>query len=263
MYAANMSDWRGRVAIVTGAASGIGRAATKLILDQGGRVVAVDLAAPGLAWLADVDPDGVRTRTVVGDVTTEAVNAQAVAAAEAMGGLNAMLLNAGLPANGSIEALDMATFDRVIAVNLRAVVLGVRAGLPALRKSAAPAIVVTASVSGLGGDPGLWAYNAAKGGVVNFVRSAALELGRAGIRINAVCPGPIHTGMTTAILQTPVHEELRRHIPLGRWGEAEEVAAVLAFLASPVASFVNGAIVPVDGGVFAGSAQFTPWGPAI
>jgi len=78
-----------------------------------------------------------------------------------------------------------------------------------------------------------------------------------------VCPGPIHTGMTTAILQTPVHEELRRHIPLGRWGEAEEVAAVLAFLASPIASFVNGAIVPVDGGVSAGSAQFTPWGPAI
>ena len=95
------------------------------------------------------------------------------------------------------------------------------------------------------------------------MRSAALELGRDGIRINAVCPGPIHTGMTTALLQTPMHEELRRHIPLGRWGEAPEVAAVLTFLASPLASFVNGAIVPVDGGVFAGSAQFTPWGPAL
>ena len=249
--------------MVTGAASGIGRAAVKRILEQDGRVVAVDLQAAALSWLREVDPDGTRTRSVAGDVTLEETNARAVAAASELGGLNAMLLNAGLPANGSIESLDMATFDRVIAVNLRAVVLGVRAGLPALRVADRPAIVVTASVSGLGGDPGLWAYNAAKGGVVNFVRSAALELGREGIRINAVCPGPIHTGMTTAILQTPVHEELRRHIPLGRWGEPEEVAAVLAFLTSPVASFVNGAIVPVDGGVFAGSAQFTPWGAAI
>lgn len=258
-----MNDWTGRVAVVTGAASGIGRAAVKRILEQDGRVVAVDLHESGLNWLREADPDGSRTRAVAGDVTSEATNARAVAAANELGGLNAMLLNAGLPANGSIESLDMATFDRVIAVNLRAVVLGVRAGLPALRVADRPAIVVTASVSGLGGDPGLWAYNAAKGGVVNFVRSAALELGREGIRINAVCPGPIHTGMTTTILQTPVHEELRRHIPLGRWGEPEEVAAVLAFLTSPVASFVNGAIVPVDGGVFAGSAQFTPWGAAI
>jgi meso-butanediol dehydrogenase/(S,S)-butanediol dehydrogenase/diacetyl reductase len=258
-----MSDWNGRVAIVTGAASGIGRAAAKRILEQGGRVVAVDLEETGLTWLREIDSDGVRTRRIAGDVTLETTNIRAVEAAQTLGGLNAMLLNAGLPANGTLESLDMATFDRVIAVNLRAVVLGVRAGLPALRKAQAPAIVVTASVSGLGGDPGLWAYNAAKGGVVNFVRAAALELGREGIRINAVCPGPIHTGMTTAILQTPVHEELRRHIPLGRWGEAEEVAAVLAFLASPIASFVNGAIVPVDGGVSAGSAQFTPWGPTI
>jgi meso-butanediol dehydrogenase/(S,S)-butanediol dehydrogenase/diacetyl reductase len=258
-----MSEWQGRVAVVTGAASGIGRAATERILGQDGSVVAVDLPAADLAWLARFDPDGSRTRTVVGDVTEEAANARAVAAAAELGGLDAMLLNAGLPANGTLESVDMATFDRVIAVNLRAVVLGVRAGLPALRRSKAPAVVVTASVSGLGGDPGLWAYNAAKGGVVNFVRSAALELGREGIRINAVCPGPVQTGMTTLIRQTPVFEELRRHIPLGRWGEAAEVAAVLLFLASPSASFVNGAIVPVDGGVSAGSAQFTPWGPAI
>jgi NAD(P)-dependent dehydrogenase (short-subunit alcohol dehydrogenase family) len=259
-----MSDWNGRVAIVTGAASGIGRAAASRILEQGGRVVAVDLREQSLDWLKDVDPARERSRVIGGDVTEEATNAQAVAAAEALGGLDAMLLNAGLPVNGTIESIDMATFDRVIAVNLRAVVLGVRAGLPALRKGRAPAIAVTASVSGLGGDPGLWAYNAAKGGVVNFVRSAALELGREGIRINAVCPGPIHTGMTTGILQAPpVHEELRRHIPLGRWGEADEVASVLVFLSSPGASFVNGAIVPVDGGVSASSAQFTPWGPAI
>ncbi len=253
-------DWTGRVAIVTGAGSGIGLAAARRILALGGRVVAVDLEEKGLASLGT----GAAVRTVAGDVTLESTNAAAVAAAEQLGGLNAVILNAGLPAQGAIDQLDMATFDRVIAVNVRAAVLGVRAALPALRKADAPAIAVTASVSGLGGDPGLWAYNTAKGGVVNFVRSAALELGKQGIRVNAVCPGPTHTGMTTGIQQAPpVHEELRRHVPLGRWGEAEEIAAVLVFLTSPAASFVNGAIVPVDGGVFAGSAQFTPWGNGL
>ncbi len=252
--------WQGRVAIVTGAASGIGRATAQRILASGGSVVAVDLDAKGLAW-AEGAP---RAQVLAGDVTHEATNQAAVLRAAQLGGVSALVLNAGLPANGPIDGLDMATFDRVMAVNLRAVVLGIRAALPALRKAADPAVVVTASVSGLGGDPGLWAYNAAKGGVVNFVRSAALELGREGIRVNAVCPGPIHTGMTQGIQQiAPVHEELRRHIPLGRWGEPEEVAAVIAFLGSPLASFVNGAIVPVDGGVFAGSAQFTPWGPGV
>jgi NAD(P)-dependent dehydrogenase (short-subunit alcohol dehydrogenase family) len=256
-----VTDWRGRVAIVTGAASGIGRACAERILELDGSVVAVDLAP--IQWLAARTDLAQRSRVVVGDVTDAALNARAVDIATEFGGVHALILNAGLASNGTIDGLDMATFDRVIDVNLRAVVLGVRAGLPALRRAQSPAIAVTASVSGLGGDPNLWAYNAAKGGVVNFVRAAALELGRQGIRINAVCPGPIHTGMTAAISQAPVHEELRRHIPLGRWGEPAEVAAVMVFLVSPAASFVNGAIVPVDGGVFAGSAQFTPWGETI
>jgi NAD(P)-dependent dehydrogenase (short-subunit alcohol dehydrogenase family) len=252
-------DWTGRVALITGAGSGIGLAAARRVLALGGRVVALDLEEKGLARL-----EGANVRKLAGDVTQERTNAAAVALAQELGGLHALVLNAGLPANGPIDQLDLATFDRVIEVNLRAVVLGVRAALPALRKADAPAIAVTASVSGLGGDPGLWAYNTAKGGAVNFVRSAALELGKQGIRINAVCPGPTHTGMTRGIQQVqPVHEELRRHIPLGRWGEAEEIAAVLVFLCSPAASFVNGAIVPVDGGVFAGTAQFTPWGTGV
>ena len=128
---------------------------------------------------------------------------------------------------GTLETIDMATFDRVLAVNLRAVVLGVRAALPALRKADKPAVVVTASVSGLGGDPGLWGVQHRERRVTNFVRAAALELGREGIRINAVCPGPTHTGMTADIRQSPVYDELRRHIPLGRWGEPREIAAVI------------------------------------
>ncbi len=254
-----MSDWMDRVAIVTGAASGIGLAAARRILEQGGSVVLVDQREPDPSAIASSDSAAERIRTVVGDVTLPSTYTAAIAAAEQLGGLNAMLLNAGMVASGTIEALNMDIFDQVIGVNLRAVVLGVRAGLPLLRKASGPSIAVTASVSGLGGDPGMWAYNTAKGGVVNFVRAAALELGGMGIRVNAVCPGPTHTGMTLGILQSPVHEELRRHIPLGRWGEPEEIAAVLTFLTSPAASFVNGAIVPVDGGVFAGTAQFTPW----
>jgi 3-oxoacyl-[acyl-carrier protein] reductase len=173
------------------------------------------------------------------------------------------VLNAGLPSTGSIDGLDLESFDRVLAVNLRAVVLGLRAGLSALRSSQTAAVVVTASVSGLGGDPGMWAYNAAKGGVVNFVRSASLELASQGIRVNAVCPGPIRTGMTRPITDAApaVAERLARNVPLQRWGEAVEVAAVINFLASPAASFVTGAIVPVDGGVSANTGQFQP--PAL
>ena len=217
-----MGDWTTRVAIVTGASSGIGLAAARRIVEQGGSVVLVDQREPDPGAISSRNSAADRVRTVVGDVTAPLTYATAIVAAEKLGGLNAMLLNAGMVASGSIESLDMDTFDRVIGVNLRSVVLGVRAGLPLLRKASGPAIAVTASVSGLGGDPGMWAYNTAKGGVVNFVRAAALELGGMGIRVNAVCPGPTHTGMTLGIQQSPIHEELRRHIPLGRWGEPEK-----------------------------------------
>jgi meso-butanediol dehydrogenase / (S,S)-butanediol dehydrogenase / diacetyl reductase len=144
-------------------------------------------------------------------------------------------------------------------VNVRAVVLGVRAALPSMRSNGGGSIVVTASVSGLGGDPNMWAYNASKGAVVNLVRSLAQDLGADNIRVNAVCPGPTETGMTTRIKSLPpMYEALRESIPLNRWGQAYEIAAVINFLASPDASFVNGAIIPVDGGVSANSGQFRP-----
>jgi NAD(P)-dependent dehydrogenase (short-subunit alcohol dehydrogenase family) len=188
------------------------------------------------------------------------------AALQSFGRLDTVILNAGLVGNCSLDGMPLEDFERILAVNLRGVVLGLRAAIPALRDSGLGSVVATASVSGLAGDPDLWAYNAAKGGVINFVRSAALNLASDNIRVNCVCPGPTRTGMSRATEESSpeVFEGIRRTVPLQRWGEAHEVASVICFLASPAASFVAGAIVPVDGGVMANTGMWPPpekaWG---
>jgi meso-butanediol dehydrogenase/(S,S)-butanediol dehydrogenase/diacetyl reductase len=245
-----------RVAIVTGSASGIGRATVELLESQGYGVVAVDLDRDQLAWCSGRD----RVAALGGDVTSPDLNALAVATAqERFGGLDVAVLNAGVAASGDLFDAPLEVFDRSIDVNVRAVLLGIRAAVPAMRERVGGRIIVTASTSALAGDPGRWAYNAAKAAAVNLVRAAALDVAADAITVNAVCPGPTETGMTARLMEAPdLYEDLRRAVPMQRWGRPEEIAAVIGFLASPAATFITGTAIPVDGGITANTGQFRP-----
>lgn len=255
----NSSATNDRVVLVTGAASGIGRATVERLVAQGCSVVAVDRNHDQFGWVA-TGGLAESVETVVGDVTSERTNIGAVnAAVSRFGRLDAAVFNAGISMSGDLLELPMEEFDRAMAVNVRAVALGMRAVVPQMRVARAGRVVVTASTSGIGGDPNMWAYNASKGAVINLVRAAAVDLGPDNITVNAVCPGPTETEMTSRLQALPaLHEQLRRTIPLQRWGRAAEIASVIAFLVSIEASFVNGAVIPVDGGITANTGQFMP-----
>ena len=245
------------VVIVTGAASGIGRATAELYAERGYRVVGVDRDEEGLAKLAATQ--GIAT--LVGDVSTDATNQAAVQLAlDRYGRLDAAVLNAGIGGAGPLEsegALDR--FERILAVNVRGVASGIRAAAPALRASGGGAIVATSSVSGLRGDPVTWAYNASKAAVINLVRGLALDYAVENIRINAIAPGGALTAMTAAQVAHPTFgPTIASRIPLQRWSDPREQAEVIWFLTSPAASYITGATIPVDGGLSANGGILLP-----
>jgi meso-butanediol dehydrogenase / (S,S)-butanediol dehydrogenase / diacetyl reductase len=245
-----VEQWK-PVAVVTGAASGIGRATTELIAERGGRVVAMDIKPDGL-------PRHDNVIAFAGDVTSEAANAEAVALAEhTWGRLDVLILNAGVRASGPIDTASLEVFDHSIEVNLRSAVLGMRVGIPAMRRTGGGAVVITASNSGLNGEVNRWQYATAKAGVLNLMRSVALDVAVDNIRVNAVCPGPTLTGMTSdiAVRAPDRYDSLRRAVPQQRWAEPREIAEAIWFLASPAASFITGVALPVDGGVSAHVGQ--------
>lgn len=247
----------GKSVVVTGAASGIGRATCERLAAGGWQVLAVDYNAELLAWTEGA----ANVSSLVADVSSEADNQRLAEQADALfGGLDAAIFNAGITGGGTIDQVPFDSFRRVMEINLFGPVLGIKACLPLLRQRENAAIVVTASTMGLGGDSGNWAYGASKHALVGLVRSLSRELGWEGIRINALCPGLTETGMTNMIQDmAPAHYELLRSgVPLQRWAKPDEQAAVMEFLISPAASYITGQALAVDGGAIVGTGILPP-----
>ncbi|MEH0093268.1 SDR family oxidoreductase [Vibrio metschnikovii] len=248
-----MKGLTNKVAIITGAANGIGLAIAQRLYDEGVQLMLADWDQEQLLnALEYFDKSRVAAQKV--DVS----NAQQVAAlvktcVERFGQLDILVNNAGIHIPGTVLECSVEDWQKISAVNIDGVVYCAKFALPELLKTRG-CIVNTASVSGLGGDWGAAFYCATKGAVVNLTRAMALDHGLAGVRINAVCPSLVKTNMTNGWPDS-VRDKFNERIPLGRAAEPQEIAAVVAFLASDDASFINGVNLPVDGGATASDGQ--------
>lgn len=245
-----MRRFEGRVAIVTGGASGMGEAIAQMIVAEGGRAAIADLDQDrGSALVARLGGD--RCWFAACDVADLPAVSAFVDDAAAWGGrLDFLVNNAGMVGMGSTVDIEPDEWRRILEVDLFSVFNFCRAAIPYLRRQPGSAIVNNASVSGLFGDYGMAAYSAAKGGVVNYTRNLALDLARDGIRVNAVCPGAIETPMFEGVSAIPsLHAAYVQSIPMKRLGTASEIADVVGFLLSDAATYVTGALIPVDGGI--------------
>jgi NAD(P)-dependent dehydrogenase (short-subunit alcohol dehydrogenase family) len=245
----------GKVALITGAGSGIGREAAKLFAGEGARVVVADRdAAGGEATVRAVADAGGEASFVETDVaSSESVRAAIAHAEERRGGLHVLFNNAGIfpDDDGDPVATPEPVWDRVMDVNLKGVFLGCKHGIPALLRAGGGSIINTASfVAVMGAATAQVAYTASKGGVLAMTREIAVIYARQGIRANALCPGPVNTPLLQELLAEPEARARRLvHVPMGRLAEPEEVARAALFLASDDAAYVNGTSFLVDGGI--------------
>ena len=250
-----MAKLQGKVAIVTGAASGIGRATALLFAQEGAKVVAADLDEGGQDVARAIEGAGGHATFVKTDVSDpEDVRRMIDTAVRTYGRLDVLFNNAGIEGEQAPTAdCTVENWDRVIAVNLRSVFLGTKFAIPEMLKGGGGSIINTASVAGLVGFPGLPAYCASKGGVVQVTKTTALEYAKQNIRVNVICPGIIATPMVERFVGgDPEREKAMTALePVGRMGTAEEVAHLALYLASDDSSFCTGAPFIVDGGFVA------------
>jgi NAD(P)-dependent dehydrogenase (short-subunit alcohol dehydrogenase family) len=251
-----MDRLEGKVAVITGGAGGIGKAAAALFAAEGANVVLMDLSEEALSAAAS-DIGSNRVSTFAGDVTSAEDNRAVMAAAtERYGGVDILLANAGI--EGDVKPLreyDEARFDQVMAVNVKGVFLGLQAAIPAMEERGGGSIVITSSVAGVKGAPNVSAYGTSKHAVIGLMRAAALECAHLNIRVNTVNPSPVETRMMRSLEEgmAPGQAEVAKEmvasrIPMQRYAEPEDIAKVMLFLASDDSAWVTGSVQMADGG---------------
>lgn len=246
----------GNRVIVTGAASGMGRATAHLFADEGARVAVVDIGEARVKAVVDEIINAHGSDAAIGVVTDvadhDALKAMVAKVVAAFGGIDIVINNAGVSMiNSAFQDEDSfeSNWATTLDINLTAHARIIRLCVPHLQASGGGRVVNIASTEAIVTTAGLSAYAASKAGVVGLTKSFAVELGRHGINVNCICPGPINTGMTSGIEDVAKATYAKRRVPLRRYGDPEEVAHMTLNLCLPAASFVNGAVIPVDGGM--------------
>ena len=251
-----MSRLQGRVAVITGIASGIGQATAERFAAEGACIAGIDVGRPPEDAWARIDDSSPGTIFQEADVRDEEAIERAVAAvAERFGRIDVLVTAAGVIGAGQVHTLPIVEFERIIDINLKGSFIISKHVIPTMLEQKSGSIILVASVEGLVGLTTQVAYNASKGGVVLMAKTMALDYADAGIRVNCVCPGGVDTAMTSILhdeAMSSIRDQLRSFHAFNRFSKPEEIAAAILFLASDDASFVTGSSLVVDGGYTAG-----------